>query len=123
MDELYMFYIDEDEDKLNYIGEPDNQIFTSKQEAFWYYTWMYLNIPDFKHYTSYLKVYRKGDSDNYIFTHEVITLTIPTGTPQRIFKRHFDNSSNRSTSIIEHEDCYDYKTDFSDKNFREKKYA
>ena len=64
MDELYIFYIDEDEDKLNYIGEPDNQIFTSKQEAFWYYTWMYLNIPDFKHYTSYLKVYRKNDSDS-----------------------------------------------------------
>jgi hypothetical protein len=84
---------------------------------------MHLNTPDFKHYTTYLKVYRKGPTNDYIFTGEVITLTVPQGTVKRIFRRNFNYFSNRETSIIEYEDCYDYNEDFSDKKFREKKYA
>jgi hypothetical protein len=122
MDELYIFYVDEDGNELNYIGEPNDQIFTSKETAFWYYTWMYLKVPDFKHFESYLKVYRKGPTKDYIFTGEVITLTVPQGTIQRIFKRHTDYDSYHKTTIIELEDFYNYE-DFSDKKFREKKYA
>ena len=121
MDELYIFYVDEDGCELNYIGEPDNQIFTSKETAFWYYTWMYVKVPDFKHFESYLKVYRKGPTNDYIFTGEVIKLTMPQGTVQRIFKRHFNYFSNIETSIIELEDQYNYN-EYSQKLFRERKY-
>lgn len=120
MEELYIFYIDEEDCSLN-ITEPSNQIFTTKENAFWYYTYLYLNVPDFQHIHCYLKVYRKNDSDDYIYTSEVIKLFVPQGTVERIFKRYLDYSHHTETSQIELHDHYNYK-DFSQKKFREKKY-
>jgi hypothetical protein len=118
MDEYYMFHIDKD--GLFYSEDLNNRIFTSKETAFWYYTWIYLNIPNFKHFECYLKVYRKSPSNDYIFNNEVIKLTIPQGTIQRIFKRH--NINHKDIVTIELDDIYNYKA-FSDKEFRYRNYA
>lgn len=120
MEELYMFYIDEEDCSLN-ITEPTNQIFTTKENAFWYYTYLYLNVPDFQHMNCYLKVYRKNDVDDYIYTSEVIKLFVPQGTVERIFKRYLNYLHYTERCQIELHDNYNCK-DFSQKKFREKKY-
>lgn len=122
MDEFYMFYIAEEDDGcLDTIGEWHNQIFTIKENAFWYYTYLYLNIPDFQHMYCYLKVYRQNNFGDYVYAREVIKLTVPQGTIQRIFKRYLNYSDFTETSQIELHDSYN-SVDFSKAKFREKKY-
>jgi hypothetical protein len=117
-----MFHIDKDKYELFYSENLSNQIFTSKETAFWYYTWIYLNIPNLKHLHCYLKVYRKNSINDYIYTNEIIKLFVPQGTIQRIFKRHINYNSNKETTTIELDDVYNYK-DYSDEEFRYRKYA
>ena len=120
MDELYIFYIAEEDCYLD-ITEPINQIFTTKENAFWYYTYLYLNVPDFQHMNCYLKVYRRGPSDDYIYTKEIIKLLVPQGTVERIFTRYINYSRDIETNQIELHDNYNYK-EFSQEKFRDKKY-